>query len=88
MAPNGTIFPLTVSFEATPIPLHQLVLKGLRVQGSCVAARPSIRSMLRFAALHSITPVIMEWQMSQEGITSAMEALRSGNMRYRGVLNV
>ncbi|KAK7178042.1 zinc-binding dehydrogenase [Paraphaeosphaeria sporulosa] len=76
-----------ISFEATPIYLHQLVLKGIRVQGSCVAARTSIRRMLRFAALHRIKPVIMEWPMDQEGIEKAMEALRSGSMRYKGVLN-
>ena len=88
MAPDGTIYPLTVSSAATPIPLHALVMKGIRIQGSTVAARPSIRRMLEFAAQHGIKPVIMEWQMNKQGIKDAMETLRSGKMRYRGVLNV
>jgi len=88
MAIGGTIYPLTVSPAATPIHLHALVRKGLRIQGTSVAARPSIRRMLNFAALHSIKPVVMEWQMSAKGIEDAMETLRTGKMRYRGVLNV
>ena len=88
MASDGTIYPLTVSSEATPIHLHDLVQKGIRIQGSCVAARPSIRRMLNFAAMHGVKPVIMEWQMNERGIEDAMEALRTGKIRYRGVLNV
>lgn len=88
MAPDSTIYPLTVSFDATPIRLHQLVMKGISIQGSCVAARPSIRRMLSFAAVHGIKPVIMEWPMNEKGITEAMESLRSGKVRYRAVLTI
>jgi len=42
--------------------------------------------MLQFAAQHKIKPVLMEFPLSQEGITKAMETLNDGNMRYRGVL--
>jgi D-arabinose 1-dehydrogenase-like Zn-dependent alcohol dehydrogenase len=88
MAANGAIYPLTVSMDKTPIRLHDLVMAGLRIQGSCVAARPSIRRMLDFASLHNIKPVIMEWDMNEEGIEGAMGALRDGKVRYRAVLNV
>jgi D-arabinose 1-dehydrogenase-like Zn-dependent alcohol dehydrogenase len=88
MAADGTIYPLTVSADATPIRLHQLVMKGLSIRGSCVAARPAIRKMLSFAAVHGIKPVIMEWPMNETGIAEAMEALRTGNVRYRAVLTV
>ena len=88
MASDGTIYPLTVSSAATPIHLHALVQKGVRIQGSLVAARPSIQRMLNFAAMHGVSPVIMEWPMNEKGIEDAMEALRTGKMRYRGVLNV
>ncbi len=87
MASDGTIYPLTVSSTATPIHLFDLVTKGIRIQGSLVAARPSIRRMLRFAAIHGIKPIMMEWQMNEKGIEEAMEALRTGKMRYRGLLN-
>ena len=88
MAVDGTIYPLTVSSEATPIYLHDLVSKGIRIQGTSVAARPAIRRMLNFAALHGIKPIIMEWQMNEQGIEEAMKTLRTGKMRYRGVLTV
>ena len=88
MAPGGTIYPLTVSSAATPIHLHALVMEGIRIQGSSVAARPSIRRMLNFAARHGVRPIVMEWQMNEEGIEDAMDVLRTGKMRYRGLLNV
>jgi len=87
MASDGTIYPLTVSSAATPIHLHALVMKGIRIQGSTVAARPSIRRMLHFAAIHGVKPIMMEWPMNEKGIEDAMEALRTGKMRYRGLLN-
>lgn len=88
MAADGVIYPLTVSNAATPIHLHDLVTKGIRIQGSCVSSRPSMRKMLRFAAQHHIKPILMEWPMNEQGIEDAMETLRSGKMRYRAVLNV
>ncbi|KAH8898553.1 alcohol dehydrogenase [Thozetella sp. PMI_491] len=88
MAPDGVIFPLTVSSELTPICLHDLVKNGLRIQGALLAARPDVRRMLSFAVQHGIKPIIMEWPMSVEGIEQAMESLRTGKVRYRAVLNV
>ena len=88
MASDGTIYPHTVSSAATPFHLYALVQKGIRIQGSLVAARPSIRRMLTFAATHGVSPVIMEWPMNERGIEDAMDALRTGKMRYRGVFNV
>ena len=86
MATGGTIYPLTVSTEATSIHLYSLVSNGLRIQGTSVAARTSTRRMLEFAAMHGIKPVIMEWQMDKAGIEDAMEALRTRKVRYRAVL--
>jgi D-arabinose 1-dehydrogenase-like Zn-dependent alcohol dehydrogenase len=88
MAPDGVIFPLTVSSELTPICLHDLVKTGLRIQGALLAARPDVRRMLSFAVQHNIKPIIMEWPMNEEGIEQAMESLRTGKVRYRAVLNV
>jgi D-arabinose 1-dehydrogenase-like Zn-dependent alcohol dehydrogenase len=42
--------------------------------------------MLEFAAQHEIKPIMMEFPMTEEGITKAMDTLRDGKMRYRGVL--
>jgi D-arabinose 1-dehydrogenase-like Zn-dependent alcohol dehydrogenase len=42
--------------------------------------------MLRFAAKHGVKPQIEKFPMTQAGITEAMEKLRNGKMRYRGVV--
>ena len=86
MAPTGKIFPLTVDEGDFKIPHMGLVAAGLTIQGSVVAARSVHRHMLEFAALHSIKPIIMEFTMTEDGITDAMDTLRDGKMRYRGVL--
>jgi len=86
MAPTGKIFPLTVDDGDFKIPHMGLVAGGLTIQGSVVAARSVHRHMLEFAALHSIKPIVMEFPLNEEGITEAMDTLRDGKMRYRGVL--
>jgi D-arabinose 1-dehydrogenase-like Zn-dependent alcohol dehydrogenase len=86
MAPNSIIFPLTVNFGDFSIPHLPMLQTGITVQGSIVAARAVHRRMLEFAAQHEIKPIMMEFPMTEEGITKAMDTLRDGKMRYRGVL--
>lgn len=86
MAPNSTIFPLTVSQDDLKIPNMPLIVNGIRIQGSVVAPRNYHKEMLDFAALHNIKPINMEFPMSVDGITEAMKTLEDGKMRYRGVL--
>lgn len=86
MAPDSMIFPLSVSSDDFTIPYMPILLKGLRIQGSLVAARGIHRQMLQFAAQHQIKPTIMEFPLNEKGITDAMETLKDGKMRYRGVL--
>jgi len=42
--------------------------------------------MLAFAAKHGIKPQIERFPMTHDGVTEAMQKLREGKMRYRGVL--
>jgi D-arabinose 1-dehydrogenase-like Zn-dependent alcohol dehydrogenase len=42
--------------------------------------------MLAFAARHEVKPVIEKFEFSEKGFADALEKLRSGKMRYRGVL--
>jgi D-arabinose 1-dehydrogenase-like Zn-dependent alcohol dehydrogenase len=86
MAPDSKIFPLTVSNDVLKIPYMPLLLNGISIQGSVVAARHIHRQMLKFAAQHQIKPILMEFPMSEEGIEKAMDTLSEGGMRYRGVL--
>lgn len=86
MAAGGTIYPLTVSFDETPVPMLGLLVNGIRIQGSAGAPRAELRKLLKFVADHKLEPTIMKWPMTAEGITEAMKTLREGKMRYRGVL--
>lgn len=86
MAPNSTIFPMTVSMGNFEIPHLPFIQSGITIQGSIVAARAVHRKMLAFSALHGIKPILMEFPLNEEGIEDAMTTLRDGKMRYRGVL--
>ncbi|KAF5023625.1 hypothetical protein F66182_4327 [Fusarium sp. NRRL 66182] len=83
---DGSIYPLTASLEASPIPLTELSLKGIRVQGSLVGSRDSLRKLLEFAARKNIKPTIMKYPMTEQGIEAAMHDLKEGKVRYRAVL--
>lgn len=86
MDTNGSIYPLTVAFEPSPIPLLELVWKGVNVKGSLVASRHSIRSLLEFAARKDVKPTIVTFPFTAAGIEEAMQRLREGKVRYRAVL--
>lgn len=83
---HGSIYPLTVDLVPSPVPLLYMNMKGVRVQGSLVASRKSLRSLVQFAAAKRIAPTKMTFPLNQEGVEQAMEVLRNGKMRYRGVL--
>lgn len=86
MKAGGTIFPLTVSFDTTPIGLIGVVTNGLRIQGTAGAPRSEFTRMLKFAVQHDIKPTIMTWPLNKKGIEDSLRTLREGRMRYRGVL--
>ena len=86
LAPGATVFPLSVSDGNLEMPYMPLILKGIRIQGSVVAARAIHMKMLEFAAAHGIRPIVERFPLSKEGIEKAFEHLDHGEMRYRGVL--
>jgi D-arabinose 1-dehydrogenase-like Zn-dependent alcohol dehydrogenase len=88
MAKLGKIFPLTISFAAEPIPMLPMIAKALSIIGSAGAYRSSMDPMMRFAAKYGVRPQIQKFPMTQEGITEAMQTLKDGKMRYRGVVEV
>lgn len=83
---HGTIYPLTVDLAPSAVPLLLMNFKGIRIQGSLVASRHSLRSLIEFAAEKQIRPTIMTFPLTKDGVEDAMETLRNGKMRYRGVL--
>ncbi|KAL5093426.1 hypothetical protein Trisim1_011230 [Trichoderma cf. simile WF8] len=86
MAPEGTIYPITVSFDNISVPAMGLIMGGLRIQGNMIATRQIHREMLEFAARHNIAPVVEEFPLTAAGATKALQKLLDGGMRYRGVL--
>lgn len=86
MAPNSAIYPLAVDFTPSKLVLFNLVLKGIRIQGSVVVSTTEMRKMLKFCALHKITPQIEKFPLNEAGMTDAMARLVEGNVRYRAVL--
>ena len=87
MAPKGIISPLTVELgNYESFPAFPVNIKGITVQGSCVSPRSVVRKMLDFAARHGVRPVVQTYPMTRGGIEEALEALREGKVRYRGVL--
>ena len=55
IAPNWTIYSMTVSEEEFKMPYGPINAMQLKVQGSLVAARQVHREMLEFAAGHGIS---------------------------------
>jgi len=87
MAASGTVYPLSVDLENDmKIPYMPILLSGLKIQGSLVAARQIHKEMLAFAAKHEIRPIIQKFPMTKEGVTECFKTLEEGKMRYRGVL--
>lgn len=82
------MFPLTISTEALPLSPLALISGSISVIGASVAHTASTRIMLEFAAKHGVKPQIEKFPMTQAGVTDAMQKLRDGKMRYRGVLVV
>ena len=86
LAPQATIYPLSLSEGDLKIPYMPLILNGIRVQGTVVAPRAIHNKMLGFAAAHGIKPIIQKYPLNEKGIETAFDHLNGGKMRYRGVL--
>lgn len=86
LAPGAKVYPLTVSGESLQISPLSLIMTSMTVVGSSIASTPGLRAMLAFAAKHGIKPQIEKFPLTQVGVTEAMQKLRDGKMRYRGVL--
>ncbi|MCJ1313092.1 hypothetical protein MMC25_006769 [Agyrium rufum] len=82
----GTIYPLMVDFTNLVVPFVPFLLSGLRFQASIIAPRAVHKKMLAFCARTGIKPIVMRYRLGVEGIEKALEDLKGGKMRYRGVL--
>ena len=51
-----------------------------------MASRGIHDDMLRFAALHGVKPAVETFDFTEEGFADALAKLKSGKLRYKGVL--
>ena len=79
-----TVDPVELNFK--DLPFLALLMNGVQVQGSLPAPREMHKEMLRFSAFHGISPKIEKFPLDEHGITTAMQRLREGKIRYRAVL--
>ena len=86
VASPGTVYPLTVSDDDLKIPYPTFLFNGIRIQASIVAPRVIYRRMLDFAAFHNIRATVVRYPLDVHGIERAMDDLKEGKIRYKGVL--
>jgi alcohol/geraniol dehydrogenase (NADP+) len=86
LKPKGRLHFVGIPLQPLDIGVISLLRGQKTVSASPVGSPASIATMLDFAALHGIKPVVEEYTISQ--IHDALERLRSGAARYRVVLNM
>lgn len=91
LAGRASVLPMQIPDNmAAPliVPHMPFLMKSINVIYSTNGRHDQYDKMLAFAALHGVRPVTETFPMSVEGIEESIEKLRSGKMRYRGVLVV
>lgn len=68
------------------MPYMDLVMNAISIRGSLSAPPALHREMLQFASFHKVKPLIETFTFMEQRINDAMEKLRQGKMRYRGVI--
>ena len=86
MATGGNIYPLTVDNTPSGIRLDLMNYNGVKIQGTLVASRQTMKELMEFAAEHDVRPTIVKIPMTKEGVETAIEKLEKGEIRYRAVL--
>jgi uncharacterized zinc-type alcohol dehydrogenase-like protein len=86
VAPDGRLHVVGVSSEPLPIQIRpQLIMQRRAISGSSTGSPALLRILLDFAARHQILPRTEHFPMSE--VNRAVQRLRSGQARYRVVLD-
>ena len=85
LAPKGRLHVVGAVLEPIPIQAMSLIMGQRSVSGSPTGSPVAIAKMLEFAARHGVTPQTERFPMSR--VNEALERLKAGKMRYRGVLD-
>ena len=81
---GGRLHFVGATTEPLDINVFQLILSQREVSGSPVGSPAAIAEMLAFAARHKIAPKVEQFPMSR--VNEALERMKSGDVRYRVVL--
>lgn len=84
LAPKGRLHVVGAVPEPIAVEAFSLIPGQKSISGSPSGSPLAIARMLEFCARHGIEPMVETFPMSQ--VNEAMERLRAGRMRYRGVL--
>lgn len=84
LAPNGCLHNVGAVLNPLQVPAFSLITGQKSVAGSPAGSPTAIDEMLAFSARHSIAPITEMFPMSK--VNDAIEHLRSGQARYRIVL--
>jgi uncharacterized zinc-type alcohol dehydrogenase-like protein len=84
LKPRGRLHFVGATLEPLDISVFSLIMGQRSVSGSPVGSPSAITSMLEFARLHEIRPVIEKFSFDE--VNEAIERLRSGKAHYRIVL--
>lgn len=85
LAPRGRIHSVGAVDVPLEVPIFPLIMGERAISASPVGAPNAINNMLTFAARHNIAPQTEHFPMAS--INDALEHLRSGQARYRVVLD-
>lgn len=88
LARRATIILMSIQQQPLPIPYMPFILPGHKLIASTEASERSHIDMLEFAARHRIQPLVEIFPMTEKGVKEAFDKLESGQMRFRGVLEV
>ncbi|KIC91298.1 NADPH-dependent aldehyde reductase Ahr [Flavihumibacter solisilvae] len=85
LAPNGRLHFVGIIPEPIPVSVLSLLIPQASVSSSPGGSRPVLDKMLRFAALHGISPITEHWPMSK--VNEAISNFEAGKSTYRIVLD-
>lgn len=86
LAPKGRLHMVGATVEPLDVSVFPLIMGQRSISGSPVGSPSTIGTMLEFAKRHDIKPVIQTFPL--EDVNKALDELKKGNIRYRGVLTM
>ena len=85
LKPKGRLHFVGATLEPLDLGAFSLITGQRSISGSPVGSPATIESMLEFARLHQVKPLVETYPMSK--INDAFDHLKSGNAKYRIVLS-